>query len=155
MGTKSRCSLLAYINIWKELLLSCLRDKVKIVPFKKLLNFYFDLRPPSKTPGQTREAREAREGVKTQPLGQLERANAWPGVAWGGMVRLGIDWYIIGVLIWILNNHMIHVDQCLHIGVLNHISTGGGGGVFSTPSFAFLPVTFCSWANSSKFGNFS
>ena len=82
MGTKSHCSLLAYINIWKELLLNCSRDKWKIALFSKLSNFYFDLRPL----GQDR-------GAKTRPLGQLECAN--PRGSPGGMVRLGIDWYII------------------------------------------------------------
>ena len=47
--------------------------------FSKLLNFYFDLRPPS---GQDR-------GAKTRPQGQLECAN--PQGLPGGMVRLGID----------------------------------------------------------------
>ena len=83
MGTKSHCSLPAYINIWKELLLSCLRDKAKIALFSKLSNLFFDLRPP--TPGQDR-------GAKTGPLGQLGCAN--PRGSPGGMVRLGIDWYI-------------------------------------------------------------
>ena len=54
--------------------------------FSKLSNFYFDLRPPAgKTPGQDRRA-------KTRPQGKLECAN--PLGSPGGMVRLGIDWYI-------------------------------------------------------------
>ena len=82
MRTKSHCSLLAYINIWKELLLNCLRDKAKIALFPKLLNFYFDLRPPVQD-----------RGAKTRSLGQLQRANprGSPGGGGGGMVRLGID----------------------------------------------------------------
>ena len=72
MGPKSHCSLLAYVNIRKELLLNCLRDKAKI-------SLYF------KTPGQDK-------GAKTRPQGQLECANPQgsPGGG-GGMVRLGID----------------------------------------------------------------
>ena len=61
MAPKSHCSLLAYVNIWKELLLICLRDKAIIALFSKLSNFYFDLRPPgakqrseNPTPGATR-----------------------------------------------------------------------------------------------------
>ena len=78
MGPKSHCSLLAYINIGKELLLPiCLRDKAKIALFSKLSNFYFDLRPPGQTPGQDR-------GAKTRPQGQLECAN--PRGSPGGMV---------------------------------------------------------------------
>ena len=74
MRTKSYWSLLAYINIWKELLLNCLRDKAKIALFSKLSNFYFDLRPPGQTPGQDR-------GAKPRPLRQLEctHPRGWSG----------------------------------------------------------------------------
>ena len=50
--------------------------------FSKLLNFYFDLRPPGQTRGQDRQA-------KTRLQGQLECAN--PRRSQGGMVRLGTD----------------------------------------------------------------
>ena len=46
--------------------------------FLKLSNFYFDLRPP----GKTEERNQTPEAT-----GMCES----PGVAWGGMVRLGID----------------------------------------------------------------
>ena len=84
-GPKSRCSLLAYINIWKELLLSCLRDKAKIARFFKIIELLLWLSPPGQTPEQDRRA-------KTRPLGQLKCAN--PRGPPRGMVRLGIDWYI-------------------------------------------------------------
>ena len=81
MGSKSHCSLVAYINIWKELLPICLRDKEKsCFFFSKLSNFYFDLRPPGTTPGQD-------GGAKTRPQGQLECANprGSPGGGWSGL----------------------------------------------------------------------
>ena len=61
-------------NIWKELLLSCLRDKAKIALFSKLSKFYFGLRHP----GQDRS--------ENWPLGQLECAKPWglPGGGGGG-----------------------------------------------------------------------
>ena len=49
--------------------------------FSKLLNLYFDLRPPrGETPGEDRRA-------KTRPQGQLECANPWglPGGGWSGL----------------------------------------------------------------------
>ena len=75
MGTKSRCSLLAYINIWKELLLSCLRDKAKIALFSKLSNFYFGLRHPWANP----QARQRSEN----PTPGATRMCESPGVARG------------------------------------------------------------------------
>ena len=73
MGTKSCCSLLAYINILKELLLSCLRDKAKIAPFSKLSNFYFGLRHPRANP----QARQRSEN----PTPGATRMCESPGVA--------------------------------------------------------------------------
>ena len=67
---------IVYINMWKELLPICLREKAKIAGFFLLSNFYFDLRPPAgKIPGQDRRA-------KTRAQGQLECAES-TGVAWG------------------------------------------------------------------------
>ena len=43
MSPKSHSSLLAYMNIRKELLLICIREKAKIALFSELSNFYFDL----------------------------------------------------------------------------------------------------------------
>ena len=48
MGPKPHCSLLAQINIWKELLPICSSDKANIALFSKLSSFYFDLRPSGK-----------------------------------------------------------------------------------------------------------
>ena len=75
MGTKSHCSLLAYINIWKELLLSCLRNKAKIALFSKLSNFYFDLRPPWANPQERQRSRNPTPGA-TRMCKSL-------GVTWG------------------------------------------------------------------------
>ena len=76
MGTKSHCSLLAYINISRELLLNCLRDKSKIaIIFSKLSNFYFDLIPP----GQNPRARQRSENPTPGAIRMCES----PGVARG------------------------------------------------------------------------
>ena len=83
MGHKSHCSLLAYINICKELLLNCLRDKAKIAPFSKLPNFYFDLRSSGQTPGRPRGKIRA----KTRPQGQLECVNPQRSPEGGGEGR--------------------------------------------------------------------
>ena len=83
MEPKSHWSLLAYINISKELLSISLRDKSKIALFSKLSNFYFDLRPPpgagpmGRPPGKSR-------GAKTR----LECANprgSPGGGGWSGL----------------------------------------------------------------------
>ena len=81
MGPKSHCSLLAYINIWKELLPICLRDKAKIALFFKIIELLLWF----KTPGQDR-------GAKTRPQGQLECANAQgssggDGQAWNWLIH--------------------------------------------------------------------
>ena len=84
MGTKSHCSLLAYISLYMKGAATQLfkRQMKNRNFFSKLSNFYFDLRPLGQTPGQDR-------GAKTQPQGQLECAN--PRGSPGGMVRLRID----------------------------------------------------------------
>ena len=53
----------------------------------KLSNFYFDLRPPGADP-------RARQRSENPTPGATEMCES-PRVARGGMVRLGIDWYII------------------------------------------------------------
>ena len=81
MGPKSHCSLLAYINIRKELLPICLRDKAKIALFfLKMIDFYFDLGPPETTLGQDR-------GAKPDPRGNedVRIPGGHPGGGWSGL----------------------------------------------------------------------
>ena len=102
MDNKSHCSLLAYINIWKELLLICLRDKAKIALFFKIIELllWFKTpwgRPQGQPPGQDR-------GAKTRPQGQLEYAN--PRGSPGGDGQTWIDWCILAWYIgwvWYVN----------------------------------------------------
>ena len=75
MGTKSRCSLLAYVNIWKELLLSCLRDKAKITLFFKIVKLLFWLKTPQANP----QARQRGEN----PTPGTTRMCESPGVTQG------------------------------------------------------------------------
>ena len=64
-----------------------LNDKAKIALLSKLSNFYFDLRPPRQTPGQGSE----------NPTPGATRICKSPGSP-RGMVRLGIDLYIMYTL---------------------------------------------------------
>ena len=85
MGPKSHCSLLAYINIWKELLSICLREKEKIVLFFKIIELLLWFKTPwGRPPGKTEERK---------PNPRATRMCESPGIA-PGDGQAGIDWYI-------------------------------------------------------------
>ena len=105
MGTKSHCSLLAYINIQKELLPIETKQKSRI--FSKLSDFYFDLRlsPPPPPPRRARQRRE-------NPTPGATRMCESPGVARRGgwsvleltdtLIRLDLQ-----CLAWLMKNVMV------------------------------------------------
>ena len=81
MEPESYCSLLAYINISKELLPISLRDKAKIALFSKLSNFYFDLRPPGADP----RAKQRSENPTPGATRMCESPRVARGGGWSGL----------------------------------------------------------------------
>ena len=78
MKTKSRCSLLAYINM-KRAATQLFKRQSKNRAFFKIIELLLRFKTPGQTPGQDR-------GAKTRPLGQLECVNSRgsPG-GWSGL----------------------------------------------------------------------
>ena len=90
MGTKSRYSLLAYINIWRDLLLSCLRDKAKIAPFFKIIELLLWFKA-----GDLADPRARQRSKNTTP-GATKMCES-PGSLGGGGGGDGQAWKLLNI----------------------------------------------------------